>query len=136
MRKKKGLRYRGKIMFYKKHTAPSSVKIPGTFLLRRYLVSLVLGCWISCFEFCLPPAFAGDIRNVNYVERGFYRILSAPFALPKELFRRTFSGPLIVGTVDGALTGAFSTVSSLLGGVFDIVRGVIPYAKYAPFFLL
>lgn len=99
---------------------------------RAFLSVLVVGVLL------IPSShiFADDVQNVNYVERGFYRILSGPFQLPKELLQRTFSGPLIVGTVDGALTGTVSALSSVMGGLFDIVRGTIPYAKYGPFFFL
>ena len=80
--------------------------------------------------------FADDVQNVNYVERGFYRILSGPFEIPKQLFQRTFNEPLLIGTVDGALTGTVSALSNVLGGLFDVVRGTLPYAKYGPFFFL
>lgn len=93
---------------------------------------------LAVVAFLIPSAnlFSDDVQNVNYVERGFYRILSGPFELPRELVQRTLSGPLVLGTVDGALTGAVSALSSVLGGVFDVVRGTVPYAKYGPLFFL
>jgi len=100
---------------------------------QTFLVGLVAAILLIIPSFTL---FADDVQNVNYVERGFYRILTGPFELPKELLQRTFRGPLIVGTVDGALTGTVSAISNVLGGLFDIVRGSIPYAKYGPFFFL
>lgn len=79
--------------------------------------------------------FADDAANVSYVERGFIRILTAAFQLPRHLVYKTLNEPIGIGTVDGALTGAFYVVRELSGGMFDIARGVVPYAKYALFFL-
>ena len=78
--------------------------------------------------------YAGDVQNINYIERGFSRILTAAFQLPIYLVQKTLSGPPLVGTLDGAVTGAFYTVSSVTGGVFDIARGAVPYGKYLIFF--
>jgi hypothetical protein len=98
----------------------------------RRLVILVC----AFFLFASPRnLFAGDVENVSYVERGFSRILTSAFQLPRYLIQRTFTGPPIIGTLDGALSGTFYTVSELSGGLFDIVRGVIPYAKYLIFFI-
>ena len=84
-----------------------------------------------------PVLYANDDQNIGYVASGFFRILTAAFQLPKYLVYKTFNGPPVVGTIDGALTGAFYTVASLFQGVFEIVRGVVPYGKYAvPFFLV
>ena len=80
------------------------------------------------------PARADDVENVSYVERGFIRILAAAFQLPRFLIQKTLNGPPVLGTVDGAITGAFYTVAELSGGVFDIARGTVPYAKYLIFF--
>ena len=80
---------------------------------------------------------ADDVQNINYMERGFFRILTAAFQLPRFLVYKTMSGPPLVGTIDGVLTGTFATVSSLMGGVFDIAKGTVPYGKYAlPFLFL
>lgn len=78
-----------------------------------------------------PSLRADDIQNINYIERGFSRILTAAFQLPRYLIYKTLSGPPLIGTIDGALTGTFYTISSLMGGVFDIARGAVPYGKYA-----
>lgn len=82
-----------------------------------------------------PPAslYADDVQNINYLERGFFRIFTAVFQLPIYLVQKTLNGPPVAGTVDGVLSGAFYTVSSLMGGAFDIARGAIPYAKYLIF---
>lgn len=84
-----------------------------------------------------PNLWANDVQNINYMERGFFRILTAAFQLPRFLVYKTMSGPPLVGTVDGVLTGTFAMVSSLMGGVFDIAKGTVPYGKYAlPFLFL
>ena len=78
---------------------------------------------------------ADDVQNVSYLERGTMRILTAAFQLPRYLIQKTMTGPPIVGTVDGAISGTFYTVASLVGGAFDLVKGAIPYAKYMVFFI-
>ncbi len=87
--------------------------------------------------FFVPPTtlYAGDVQNINYIERGFFRIFTAAFQLPIYLVQKTLNGPPIVGTVDGVLTGTFYAISSVTGGVFDLVRGAVPYAKYLIFFV-
>jgi len=97
-----------------------------------FFIGLMLAIAILFFE---TAARADDVENVSYVERGFVRILGAAFQLPRYLIQKTFNGPPILGTVDGVITGAFYTVSELTGGVFDIARGTIPYAKYLIFFV-
>lgn len=83
----------------------------------------------------ISGAEAGDVENVSYVERGFIRILTAPFQIPRYLVSKTLNEPIGLGTIDGALTGTFYAVSELSGGLFDIVRGTVPYAKYLVFFI-
>ena len=96
-----------------------------------WVLGIVLG-----IIFLGSPAdlYADDVQNINYIERGFSRILTAAFQLPIYLVQKTLSGPPLVGTLDGAVTGAFYTVSSVTGGVFDIARGAVPYGKYLIFF--
>lgn len=77
--------------------------------------------------------YADDVQNINYLERGFFRIFTAAFQLPIYLVQKTLNGPPIVGTVDGVLSGTFYTVSSLMGGAFDLARGALPYGKYLIF---
>ena len=79
--------------------------------------------------------YADDVQNINYIERGFNRILTGAFQLPIYLVQKTLSGPLVLGTIDGAVQGTFYTISTLTGGIFDIARGTVPYGKYMLFFL-
>ena len=88
------------------------------------------------FFFTRPARlYAGDDRNFAYINRGFFRILTAAFQIPRYLIYKTLSEPLGLGTVDGALQGAFYSVAELSGGALDIARGAAPYAKYSLFFL-
>ena len=94
----------------------------------------VLGFILGIFFFGSPSSVcADDVQNINYLERGFFRIFTAAFQLPIYLIQKTLNGPPIVGTVDGALSGTFYTVSSVVGGTFDLARGAAPYAKYLIF---
>lgn len=81
-----------------------------------------------------PAASAGTDQDINYVSRGFYRILTAAFQLPRYLIDKTLNEPIGLGTVDGALVGTYHTLVEFSGGAFDILRGVAPYAKYLVFF--
>ena len=82
-----------------------------------------------------PGLYADDDTNFAYISRGFFRILTAAFQIPRYLLYKTLSEPIGLGTVDGALTGAYYAVAELSGGALDIARGAAPYAKYMVFFL-
>ena len=84
-----------------------------------------------------PNLYADDNTNFSYIGRGFLKILTAAFQVPTYLIQKTLSEPIGLGTVDGALQGAFYAVGSVLDGTLDMARGVTPYAKYAlPFLFL
>lgn len=89
------------------------------------------------FLFLTAPScvWADDVQNINYIERGFNRILTGVFQLPVYLVRKTLAGPPVFGTLDGAVQGTFYTISTLTGGLFDIARGTVPYGKYMLFFI-
>ena len=91
----------------------------------------LLAC--ALFFTLLPNLYADDVQNISYIERGFFRIFTAAFQLPRYLIHKTLTEPPLVGTLDGAVTGAFYTVSYVIGGAFDIARGAVPYAKYLVF---
>jgi len=71
--------------------------------------------------------------NVGRIFSGLTKIVTAPFYIPVQVARNLGTFPL--GPVGGVLMGTFQTVSTLLSGVFDIVAGGAPYAKYALFFV-
>lgn len=98
----------------------------------------LLGLAIIGFTvFLVPPTslYADDDTNFAYLGRGLFRIVTAVFQVPQYLIQKTLSEPVGLGTVDGALTGTYYAVSEILGGLLDIGRGTVPYAKYALFFL-
>ncbi len=97
----------------------------------RFLKAFLFGLLLSLSS---EKLYAGDEQNIHYLERGVYRIFTAAFQLPRHLFEKTFNGPIVLGTVDGALSGVYYSIVELTGGAFDIVRGVAPYAKYLVFF--
>lgn len=89
-----------------------------------------------CFLLLVPgKLFADDNANFYYIGKGFFRILTAVFQIPRYLIYKTLTEPPGLGTVDGALTGTFYAVSELSAGVLEVARGVVPYAKYMLFFL-
>ena len=84
-----------------------------------------------------PNLYADDNSNFAFIGRGFSKILTAAFQVPRYLIGKTLTEPIGLGTIDGALQGVFYAVSSVLDGTLDIGRGVVPYAKYAlPFLFL
>ena len=78
--------------------------------------------------------YANDDANFAYMSRGFFRILTAAFQIPRYLLYKTLSEPVGLGTIDGALTGTYYAVAEVSGGLFDIARGAVPYGKYLLFF--
>ena len=66
-------------------------------------------------------------------------LLTGVFAIPMGILQGTMSGPPIIGTVSGALTGTFHAIGSTLGGVYRLIRAAVPVAgaaaPYLPFVL-
>ena len=61
-------------------------------------------------------------------------IISAALAIPVGILQGTLSGPPILGTVGGALSGTLNTVSLALRGILRLAGVAIPIAaKAAPF---
>jgi len=96
---------------------------------------LILFATLFFFWGSSASLYGGDDANVSYVSRGFSRVLTSVFQIPYHLISKTMNEPLVFGTVNGAMTGTYHAVQDLSGGTFDIVRGVIPYAKYLIFFV-
>ena len=93
---------------------------------------------IGIFFLLVAPkvSLADDNSNFYFIGSGFSRILMSVFQLPRYLIGKTLTEPPVLGTLDGALTGTFYTLNELTGGLLEILRGVVPYAKYAPLFFL
>ena len=78
---------------------------------------------------------AQGYQDTNRFTYGFQRVLAAPFQIPYQMLQGTLYGPPVVGTVGGVFSGTFRTISDLVGGTFDMVASLAPYAKYAIFFI-
>lgn len=64
---------------------------------------------------------------------GVEDLMGAVFALPLDTLAGTFTGPPILGTVGGALHGAFRTLGLAMRGTLKVVGFAIPFAaKAAP----
>ncbi len=89
---------------------------------------LFLFFWVSL----APALYANDARNLALIFRGVGRTVASAFSLPFHVLSRgTQSFPL--GLVGGVMSGTYQTVTSVLGGGFDMARGAAPYAKYMAF---
>ena len=74
-----------------------------------------------------PPAHANVLR-------GLVEIVAGVLEIPRSALVGTFTGPPIIGTVAGVLTGAVRGVGLLASGAFDLVSSAVPLAlKAAPF---
>ena len=76
-----------------------------------------------------------DYRDTNRFVNGFGKVLIAPFYIPTEIIRQTFSQYPTFGTISGAISGVSKTVFTLISGIFDMAGAAAPYAKYALPFL-
>ena len=64
---------------------------------------------------------------------GVLKLVAGVLELPRAILVGTFSGPPIVGTVMGVVTGAFNTVSLVASGTLELIGAAIPIAaKAAP----
>ena len=104
-----------------------------TLLTRRRLTAGFVIVGLLLFQ----PAVWADVAGE--VVGGFTDLLTGIFAIPMGILQGTMSGPPIVGTVAGALTGTFHALSSTLGGVYRLIRAAVPVAgaaaPYLPFVL-
>ena len=65
--------------------------------------------------------------------RGLMRIVGGVLEVPRSTLAGTFGGPPIIGTVVGALSGAFHGVLMAAGGAIETIVSAIPLAsKLAP----
>lgn len=96
----------------------------------------VIGLALIGFLAFQPPAAADPIGDAV---GGIGDLVTAVFAIPMGIVQGTLSGPPIIGTVGGALTGTVNALGSTLGGVFKLIRAAIPFAgaaaPYLPFVL-
>ena len=103
---------------------PSGPKTGGGVRFPAAVAGLLVG-----FLLFAPPAQEDIIR-------GLQKIVSGVFQLPLSTLAGTFSGPPIVGTVVGALSGAFNGVGLVASGVLDLAASAVPIVKtVAPFLI-
>lgn len=80
------------------------------------------------------PAHAGNLAQ------GIVDVISGPLELPRQIVAGTFTGPPLLGTLAGVLTGVFSAVGTTLRGVGELASGAVSLgaaaAPYALPFLL
>ncbi len=93
---------------------------------------LILLCFIVLNQ--TSPAFAAEYSDTSRFMQGFTKVMVSPFYAPKEIIQKTFTQMPPIGTVNGAITGVFRTVTTLMSGLFDMAGAAAPYAKYALFF--
>lgn len=67
---------------------------------------------------------------------GLAKIIGGVFQLPLGILGGTLSGPPVVGTLIGAVQGAFSTVGMLTGGTLELAASAVPIAKAAAPYVL
>ena len=66
--------------------------------------------------------------------RGLMRIIGGVFEVPAETLAGTMTGPPIIGTALGALSGVINGVGMVAGGALETLLSAIPYAaKLAPY---
>ena len=73
------------------------------------------------------PAEAGIVSGIS-------KIVTGVLGVPLSILAGTMSGPPIIGTLAGALTGTIRGVSMVLGGAVDLAGAALPIARaVAPF---
>lgn len=87
---------------------------------------IFLSAWVIC-----PFAEASVGEDISYLTQGTSKLLGSAFAIPKAMLQDSGRVMFPFGIVTGACRGTIQTVTGILGGAFDLVRGAAPYAKYA-----
>lgn len=68
--------------------------------------------------------------------RGIANLIGAVFEIPRATLAGTFSGPPILGTAVGLLSGTFNSVTMVASGALELLGSAIPIAKtVAPFLI-
>ena len=55
--------------------------------------------------------------------------------IPYHIVDSTLNRPIPFGPVEGAVKGTFHALTNIVGGLFEMGTTLLPYAKYAVFFL-
>lgn len=93
---------------------------------RRELIIPIVASILLGFS---PPAQAAIVRGVQEVIMGLLQV-------PLSTLAGTFSGPPVIGTVAGAVTGLVSGVGLVTHGALELLASGVSIAKtVAPFVL-
>ena len=104
----------------KRRAAKNQWHVPAT---------LVAGVVLSSCFVAAPLAHADLLRGVG-------KIVSGVFAVPLSTLAGTVSGPPIIGTLLGAISGTVNGVGLVVGGAFEVAASAIPIAKAAAPYVL
>lgn len=67
---------------------------------------------------------------------GLQKIIAGIFAVPLQTLAGTFNGPPLLGTLGGALSGAFNGIGLVLNGTLEVAASAVPIAKtVAPYLI-
>ena len=79
---------------------------------------------------CMTP-----VAEANLI-RGLQEVIGGVLQVPLSTLTGTFSGPPVLGTILGALSGVVHGVGMVAMGAFDIAASAVPIAKtIAPFLI-
>ena len=97
--------------------------------MRRWRGVWLLGAMAAVLLAHPAPAHADLFRGLAYLVGGVLEI-------PRAVLAGTFSGPPIIGTAAGLLTGTFNSVLYVAKGTLEVAGTAVPIAKtVAPFLL-
>jgi len=89
-----------------------------------FFAALVIGLgWMA------PPAHANILHGLGNIIGGVLQI-------PIQILAGTFSGPPVIGTIGGALSGAVQGVGMVLGGTLELAGDGFELAKAAAPYVL
>ncbi len=85
---------------------------------------------------CLAAPAAARANPLGDIIGGVGEIVSGAVSLPLNVIVGTFTGPPVVGTLQGALVGTLQTLTMTTRGALHITRGTVPILfKILPFAL-
>ena len=99
--------------------------------IRRWRAILVVGSVLAV----TGPAARSD-ASIGGMIKGLGDIVGGVLTIPVQTLQGTFTGPPIIGTVSGLLSGTFTGVGRTIGGTFQLLGSAADTAiKVAPMVL-
>ena len=99
---------------------------------------LLMTCGIVFTLMAGPPVQVVHADS-NDLIGGIGDIVGGVFALPLGVLQGTMTGPPIIGTLGGILSGTFQALGMTTRGVFKVVGSAVPivttFAPFLPLFL-